>query len=173
MKPVYFPPQKGFLVIAEKVTLDSINLHYNFGKCTMRAKVPGHKGKDWTYGETKQIIWVLEPGEWWPIGSMWYPRKAESHTYFDMPIISINIHRSFAGRKWVKEKMLKMAEEHLDCKDFHCSDRTITCSSADLNGKVIVAPDKETAIIYSKKVLNECQNMSDPQTSRFSSLILE
>ncbi len=167
MRLISFPPTKGYIVIESPVVLNSMT-KLNIGRCVMRPK----EAPEFSYKNTKIITWTLEPGEWWPIKSIWYPRICESTPYSNLPIITLNIHRSKKDRKWVREKMAKMAMTLFGTPTFNCTEFTITCSAADLNDRVVLAPDQTTALLYSKRILGQC-NTSHNRNSRFTSLLLE
>jgi len=169
MRTIYFPPMRGYIVVESPVVLNSLD-KFNTGKCVLWPKDTPEK--IFTRADARVVIWTLEPGEWWPIGSIWYPRKRESTPYLNLPVISLNIHRSKKGRKWVKEKMAKMAMEQFGVPTFTCTERIIICSAADLNDRVVLALDQKTALLYSRRILKQCK-MSHSKNFRFTSLLLE
>lgn len=165
MRRIHFPPMKGFVVIQQPFTAKGHTINPGIGQCFMRPKdateAPGH----WTF-------WKFELGEWYEIGGIWYPRWGEAKAYDYCPVVTLKINRSKKKRGWVKKKMAEMAVKLIGTPDFYCTDRNIVLHSSDLNDKVVLAPDMETAILYGTRIKGE-QCMQNSQSFRFRSLDLE
>jgi len=153
-----FPKMNEWVVVQQRTTLNALNNIHQAGRISLR---PKNKRHPWRH--IKSVDWVLEPGEWYEIGNVWYPKMVEAPAYLHAPMISLKLNRSKKGRQWVKKKMQDLAKLHLDTSEFNCTDRTVNCSAIDLNGKMVLAPDMATALLYSKQIKGDlkCSNKND------------
>lgn len=143
MNTMYCPYTTDYIVIREPI-ISSIQTN-GMGSIRIYGKIH----------EVYQTQWELLPGEWYELGSILYPRGYYAEAYNFSAILGLKLDRSKKGRKWVKEKMTKLSLEYLQTNQFRCYDRTAKYLSSDLNGKVALVKNRESAIEYSKVLLGE------------------